>query len=166
MTRLSYFILVVVLVAVGAAGYWWYRASRTTPASEHPISVSAVRTALLRQAKILFPAATSSVPVAPPDVPTELRALILPLGTEPEAFAMMYADGRTGYRIEFRIVAKLADLHVQWRALIESDGWSFLNSSKGDGFAFIEAENARYQLRVETLKLSTAHVVTIQAMTK
>lgn len=139
---------------------------RTVPASEHPISVSAVRSALLRQAKLSFPATTTSIPVAPPDVPAELRALILLSGTEPEAFSIMYIDGRTGYRIEFRIVADFVSLHAQLRALIEKGAWTLLNSSRGDGFAFNEADDGRYQLRVETLQLTTAHVVTIQAITK
>lgn len=99
-------------------------------------------------------------------MPTELSSLILAGATEPEVYSIMYDGGRRGYRIEFRTIAELFALQQSYRTTIRAGGWTILNSVRGSQFAFIEAENSRYQIRVEFTQYTTAIVADIQVIAK
>lgn len=161
MTRFGYFVLVVVLVVIGAVGYWWYRVAHKTPALESSVSLGAERSSVLKQVKTPFPDISFSTPIAPPDLPAELSALILAGATEPEAFALMYTGGGTGHRIEFRMVTELIAIQQAYRTVIKGGGWTILNDIRSSRFGLIEAQSARYRIRVELTRYTTASVVSI-----
>lgn len=92
--------------------------------------------------------------------------MILTGATEPEVYSIMYDGGRRGYRIEFRVVAELSALQQSYRMTIRDSGWTILHSVRGSQFAFIEAENSRYQIRIEFTQYTTAIVADIQVIAK
>ncbi len=126
-----------------------------------PASLSQEKDTTLKQVKLPFPSVASSSPVAPPDVPVALSSLILSGATEPEAFALMYTGGRTGYRIEFRIATDLAALQQTYRTALNGNGWTITNDTGNSPFAFIEAQNDNFRIRIEITRYTTASVVNI-----
>lgn len=164
MTRFGYFVFVVLLVALGAAGYWGYRVAHKAPTLELSVSLGAEKSSALKQVKFPFPDIASSTPIAPPDLPAELSALILADVTEPEAFALMYAGGGTGNRVEFRMTAELITIQQTYRMAIKDGGWTILNDIRSNRFGLIEAQNARYRIRIEIARYTTALAVDIQTI--
>lgn len=99
-------------------------------------------------------------------MPSELSSLILAGATEPEAYSIMYDGGRRGYRIELRTIMELFALQQLYQATIKDSGWTMLNGVRGSQFAFIEAENPRYQIRIEFTQYTTAIVADIRVIAK
>ncbi|MEK7638433.1 MAG: hypothetical protein AAB375_03350 [Patescibacteria group bacterium] len=61
---------------------------------------------------------------------------------------------------------ELFALQQLYQATIKDSGWTMLNGVRGSQFAFIEAENPRYQIRIEFTQYTTAIVADIRVIAK
>jgi hypothetical protein len=124
-------VLVVVAVVVGIM-LW----PRPRPAAV--ITLSAVKSALLRTAKTPVPPVATSTLIAARLLPSFVRALILPQATGTSAAAVRYAGSKLGYEIRYAAPQPLADAYAAFMGSMGTGKWIRTGAVRADAFAYVE----------------------------
>jgi hypothetical protein len=113
-----------------------------------PPTVENTEKALLRRATLVFPNITSSTIITVKQIPKNLLTFLK--NTKNENFKIVhYENGKTGYLLDFEVDLPLADVYRTYVFYLENETrWQILYRERANLFAFIEAENENYKIRI------------------
>jgi hypothetical protein len=116
-----------------------------------PPTVENTEKALLKKAILVFPNITSSAIITIKQVPKSLLPFLKVLKNE--NFKMVYYENsKTGYLLDFEVDLPLTDVYQNYVSYLENleneTRWQILYRQRANLFAFIEAENENFKIRI------------------
>ena len=154
----SYWIVYVslagALVVVLFEGYLIYSQRTQPPKFPGPDAAVEYSTELTREVLLSnygsfeFPDASEVSPIRGL-LPEKFAYLVHPSASDEEASLLVYPNGKTGVRISFSVPAAITDTYFYYQRLqsVKSD-WRVLGGSRGNTYAFLDAEDSENEVRV------------------
>ena len=161
--------IVVVLLIVGVLYFTNTKETNNTNNQDNSApTVEQVKSALLKDSTYIESNTASSKTIENKALPEDLRIFLSADATNLLIRQAENSEGKAVYTISFAVNVPIRTYHQQTLSSIQAEGeFNIIKASRTSVFAFIEAENTKYSLRIsETQTSESTTDILIEAQTK